>query len=197
MWGGIPAGFLWDTRESVAGHRRNDDVEGILRLPAERGGIGQRADDLQLLDDRPRPAVRDDERQRVLLFRANVNEMNVQPVDLRDELWQGAEPGLALAPVVFAGPILRQVLHGLELHALRRVVDRLSFRPAGRLDAPAKICQRLFRSLEMKRTNRIRPRQLVQIRCNRAFGRLGGVGGRTLCVAGGNQKHDRDECACA
>ena len=46
--------------------------------------IGERIDNLDLLDDRPGPSVRDDERQRVFVLRTNVNEMNVEPIDLGD-----------------------------------------------------------------------------------------------------------------
>jgi hypothetical protein len=49
-------------------------------------GFRQPIDDLQLLDDRPGPSVQDDERQRVFVFRTDVNEVNVEPVDLGDEL---------------------------------------------------------------------------------------------------------------
>ena len=55
------------------------------------GGIGQRIDDLQLLDDRARPSVRDDEWQCILVSRPNVNEMDVQAIDLGDELRQGVQ----------------------------------------------------------------------------------------------------------
>ena len=48
--------------------------------------IGQRIDNLQLLDNRAGPAVRHDERQRALVFRTNVNKVNVEPVDLGDEI---------------------------------------------------------------------------------------------------------------
>jgi hypothetical protein len=48
--------------------------------------IGQWIDDLELLDDRARPSVRDDERHCVFVLRANVNEMNVHAVDLGDEV---------------------------------------------------------------------------------------------------------------
>ena len=64
------------------------------------GGIGQWIDDLQLLDDRARPAVRDDKRQRIFMLRANVNEVDVESIDLGDELRQGLELGLDLPPVV-------------------------------------------------------------------------------------------------
>jgi hypothetical protein len=52
-------------------------VEGVRRAPAVRRRIGERADDLQLLDDRARPSVTDDDRQRVLVLRANVDEVDV------------------------------------------------------------------------------------------------------------------------
>jgi hypothetical protein len=65
-----------------------------------RGGIGERADELELLDDRAGPAVADDERQRVLVLRANVDEVDVQPIDLGHELREGVQPRLALAPVI-------------------------------------------------------------------------------------------------
>ena len=59
-------------------------------------GIGQWIDNLELFDDRAGPAVRDDEGQRILMLRTNVNEMNVQPVDLGDEMRQGLQFRLAL-----------------------------------------------------------------------------------------------------
>jgi hypothetical protein len=39
--------------------------------------IRQRIDDLQLLDDRAGPSVRDDERQCLFVFRTHVDEMNI------------------------------------------------------------------------------------------------------------------------
>ena len=126
-----------------------------------RRGIGQRVDDLQLLDDRAGPSVRDDERQRIFMFRTNVNEMNVQPVDLGDELRQGVQSRLDLAPVVFGRPIARELLHRRELHALRCIRDRFPFGPPCRVDAPAQFGQFRFRNIHMKRTNRILGRSLL------------------------------------
>ncbi|MGY4427900.1 hypothetical protein ACVWWO_000377 [Bradyrhizobium sp. F1.13.1] len=42
--------------------------------------------------------MRDDQRQCVLMLRANVNEMDIKAVDLGDELRQGVELRLHLAP---------------------------------------------------------------------------------------------------
>ena len=61
-------------------------MESVRCLATMRRGIGQGIDDLQLLDDGAGPSVRDDEWQRVFVLRTNVNEMNVEPIDLGDEL---------------------------------------------------------------------------------------------------------------
>jgi len=74
-------------------------MERVGGARAVRGGIRQRLDDLQLLDDRAGPPVGDDQRQRILVPGADVDEVDVEPVDLGDELRQGVELRLAGAPV--------------------------------------------------------------------------------------------------
>jgi hypothetical protein len=78
--------------------------------------VGERVDDLQLFDDRARPAVVDEERQRVVVLRADVNEVDVQPIDLGAELGQGVQFRLADAPGVVRGPVAREFLHRRERH---------------------------------------------------------------------------------
>src|ERR1700685_4037534 len=94
-------------------------------------GIGQ------WIDDRTGPTVGDDERQRIFMFRTNVDEMNVESVDLRHELRQGIQPGLDLPPIMFRPPIARDLLNRCELHALRWIRDRLLIWPVGRSDTAA------------------------------------------------------------
>ena len=62
--------------------------------------------------------MRDDNGQRVLFFRAHVNEMNVDAVDVGYELRQRLQLRLALAPVVVRRPIAREFLDRRELHTL-------------------------------------------------------------------------------
>jgi hypothetical protein len=119
-------------------------VESIRRGRTLRRGIGKRLNDLDLLDDRAGPAVRDDHRQRVFMLRAHVDEVNVEPVDLGNEIRQGIEPGLNLAPVVVLRPIAGEFLHRCKLHALRCVLDRFLLGPVRRLDATPEIHERLF-----------------------------------------------------
>jgi hypothetical protein len=61
-------------------------VERVGGAPAPRGRIDEPIDEFQLLDDRARPPVIDNDRQRVVSLRAHVNEVNVQAVDLGDEV---------------------------------------------------------------------------------------------------------------
>jgi hypothetical protein len=74
------------------------------------------------LEDRARPAVGDDHRQRVLALGPDVNEVDVEPVDLRDELRLGMQLRLALVPVVVGRPVARELLHQRQRHTLRVVV---------------------------------------------------------------------------
>jgi hypothetical protein len=104
-----------------------------------RHRIGQRLDELHLLDDRARPAMRDDDRQGLLVLRAHVDEMDVEAVDLGDEVRHRVDARLALAPVVFRGPVARELLRGGELHALRGIGDGFLFGESCRQHALAQV----------------------------------------------------------
>ena len=129
----IPAGFRRLAGKAVARHRRDHDVERVRFGAAMRGGVGERIDDLQLLDDRTGPAVRDDHRQRILMLRLHVDEVDVEAVDLGDEVRQRLQMRLALAPIVFRSPVLDELLHRGELHALCCRLPPGSTRSAGKL----------------------------------------------------------------
>lgn len=86
--------------------------------PAMCCGIGQRIDDLQLLDNGARPSMRDNDGQRIVVLRANVKEVNVQSVDLGDELRQGVELRLHLPPVVIGLPVADELLERRQRHPL-------------------------------------------------------------------------------
>src|SRR6202023_4388557 len=104
-------------------------MKSVFRLSTVGSRIGERADDLQLLNDRSGPTVRDDDGQSVRIFRPNMNEMNVQSIDVGYKLRKGVQLRLHLSPVVLGRPILRELLHGRELDALRRITDHLFARP--------------------------------------------------------------------
>jgi len=128
-------------------------IERVLGASAVGGGIGERPDDLELLDDRARPAVGDNHRQGIWMAGANLDEMNVQPIDLGHELRQGVEFRLAFAPIVICYPIARERLHRRQSHVLRLISDCLLLRPACRADALAEVNQRLFWNVDVERAN--------------------------------------------
>jgi len=105
------------------------------------GRVGQRIDDLQLLEERAGPPVGDDDRQGILVLRTNMDEVNVQTVDLGHEVREGPHLRLALAPVVLGRPVMGEPLRRRELRALGDVAHRFTFGPSRRLDASPQVLQ--------------------------------------------------------
>ena len=126
-------------------------MECIRRVGPAGGGVGERLDDLQLLDGGARPPVRHDKRQRVRVRGAHVNEVDVHPVDLGDEVRQRDEALLELAPVVTPRPIVGQCLNRVELHTLGGI--GLPIGPPSRRDPSTKVCQLVFRSADGEGAN--------------------------------------------
>ena len=124
-----PAGMRRLVRKAVTRQRRRYDVKGVLRLAAEGCRIGERRNDFVKFDDRSRPAVGEDDRQRVRVFRPRMDEVDVQAVDLGAELREGINPRFALAPIISVAPIGHQRLKPRERHTLGPIIYRLAFRP--------------------------------------------------------------------
>src|SRR4051812_6867762 len=93
----------------------------------------------------------DDERQRILVFGANVDEMDVHPIDPGDEVWQGVQSRLALAPVVVVEPIAGELLHRLEAYTMRVICDWLLLGPAGSAEACTQILEIRFGCFDRER----------------------------------------------
>ena len=100
-------------------------MESVRCASTVCGRIGQWLDDLELFNDRARPAVCDDDRQGILMHRASMNKVDVQAVDLGDESREGVEFCFALAPVVLRRPVALELPDSRERHALRMIGDRL------------------------------------------------------------------------
>ena len=103
--------------------------------------------------DRARPAVRHDQRQRVLVRRLHVDEVDVQPVDLGLELRQRVQSRFAPAPVVLGRPVAGELLDRRQLHALGPIGDELLGRPASRLDAAAQLFDLALRDVDSERAD--------------------------------------------
>src|ERR1700687_736286 len=105
------------------------------------------------------------------MSRPDVNEVDIQPVDLGDELGMRVQVRLALPQFVIGRPIPRERLNEGELHALRRIGDGFLLRESRRRDAPAQFDQIRFWSLEAKWANRgLVKRLLVALWCSTGLG---------------------------
>src|SRR5580700_11042611 len=101
--------------------------------------------------------MRDDERQRILMLRADVNELNVEPVDLGDEVRIGIQLRFDLAPVVFGLPVADELLNRREPHALRIVADGLLLGQACRGQAISEIDQGFLRNVDAEGPDGVAP----------------------------------------
>src|SRR5207244_11812113 len=128
--------------EAKAWERRHDDMERVLRPSPVAGGIAEWADDLHELHDRSRPSVRENDRQRVLLRGAHVDEMNANPVDLGPVLREGVDASLKAAPVILVAPVSNERLSLLEGDALRPIADGFPLRPPRGRQSPLEIVRR-------------------------------------------------------
>ena len=73
-------------RKTKARHGRNNHVEGIIRRAAKTGGIGQWSDRFKKLEDRARPSVGKNQRNRLRPASLHVIKVNIEIADAREEL---------------------------------------------------------------------------------------------------------------
>ena len=149
----VPADLGRLAGEPVPRQGGEHEVEGILGAAAVRRRVGERADRVEHLDHGAGPAVRHDQRQRVLVLGPDVDEVDVDAVDLGRELRQRVQLRLGPAPVVLPGPVARQRLERRQLHTLGAVVDQLPARQPRRRDAATQLRKPLFRELDLERTD--------------------------------------------
>src|SRR4051794_33417004 len=88
------------------------------------------------------------------MFRANMDEMNVEAVDHGGELREGVQPRLTLTPVIVRSPVTSERLYRRQPYALRSIVHRFPVRPPRGVDAPAQIGKLGFRNTHVKRPDR-------------------------------------------
>src|SRR5215212_6166952 len=90
------------------------------------------------------------------MARADMNEMNVQSVDHRNELWERIQLCLYLTPVVVLTPVAHEILEFRQLHSLGLIRDCLALGPARRQQALTKVDQVFLGDVNTKRADRDR-----------------------------------------
>src|SRR2546426_11567307 len=84
------------------------------------------------------------------MTRADVYEMNVEPIDRGHELRQGIQLRLRLPPVVARPPVANERLQLFQLDALRSIGNRFAVGPPRRREALAEIDDSVFRNLDVE-----------------------------------------------
>ena len=79
-----------------------------------------------------------------------MDEVDVDPIDLGNELGERVELRLARAPVVLGRPVAGQLLDGRQLHALRTIGDELLRGQPPELDAPSEVVQGPLRDVDLE-----------------------------------------------
>ena len=132
-------------------------MKGVGGITAVRRRIDQGLDHFLKFDDRAGPAVGDDERQRRGIFRAHMEEVDAQPVDLAGELVKAIELGLARAPIICIGPVLTDILNPSQRRALAPVIDQLRIRPARALQSRFEIGKHIVADIDAERLDHCLP----------------------------------------
>ena len=107
-------------------------MKRLRGIEAVGARIAQRADDVEKLHHRTRPAVQQDQRPRGWLGRFDVQEMHRLAVDLGAELRVGVELGLLGAPVELTRPVVGQLPEVINGHPALPGCARQLLGPAGR-----------------------------------------------------------------
>ena len=118
-----------------------------------RRGIRERADDVGELHERPGPAVGQQQRGGVGLWRADVQEVNILAVDFRNELREGVQLRLGGPPVVIFAPVanqLPQVLHRDSAFPAGAKPGR----PAGIFEPSPQVVECVLRDVYLERPHR-------------------------------------------
>ena len=99
-------------------------------------------------------AVGDDDRQRIRMTGAEVDELDVEPVDSRDELRKTVQFRLHLSPVIVRAPVANELLQLGQLRALRPIGDGFLVGPSRGDHAAAKVVERGLGYVDRERANR-------------------------------------------
>jgi hypothetical protein len=98
--------------------------------------------------------MRNDQRQRILVLRLHMDEVDVEPIDVGDEVGITIDPRLDLPPVVLLQPVIGELLDRIEPDALRVVVDGLALGPSRRGNPALEVVELVVRGMIAERPDR-------------------------------------------
>ena len=129
-------------REPEAGQRRHDDVERVGRVAAVGGRVGQRPDHLAPEPERPRPTVREDQRDRRWSVAGLADEVDGHAVDLDAMVVELVDGPLGRAPVKAVDPVVDELAQVARADPIELVLVVGVARPTSVLQTPLEILER-------------------------------------------------------
>ena len=148
-----PARLAGRAREAEAGKGGDHEVERVGRSRAVRPRVRERFDHVDELDDRARPAVCHDQRERVRLGRTDVEEVDVLAIDRGRELGEPVQPGLPRAPVVAVQPAVRKASYVRERDPVVGPGPGHLVRPAGSSEPVSEVVEVLLGDVDPVRSD--------------------------------------------
>ena len=132
----------------AGGSRRG---EGVGRIAAETRGISQARNDVEKLEDRSRPGMRQQQRKRLWSLAIDVEKVQVDAMQRHLELRECVEARFLRAPVEAAASVLHQLLQIRDARAVRPgLTGRLIWKPSAR-ETLAQIADRAIRNVQSER----------------------------------------------
>src|SRR5580658_5483544 len=108
-------------RKAEARKGRNNHIERVGGIAAERCRVGQRTNHLVQIPEGPRPSVRENQRDRLRTLAWLVDEMNGNAVDGGAVMREAIDFGLVLAPVIVVAPVSDYLFEVGSIGAVRPV----------------------------------------------------------------------------
>src|SRR5205823_9009361 len=132
-------------RKPAARERWRDDIERIVRIAAVRRGVGEQREELRHLEERARPAMQEQDRNRVRPAPRLAKEMQTEAVDVRQKVGKRVEALLLRAPVEAVAPVSEQLAQVVEVRAVIPGAAGDLVGPPCAVDAVAEVRERVLR----------------------------------------------------
>ncbi len=129
------SGTVTGVEKTKAHQRRDDDIERVGRVAAERARVGERPDHLAPIPKRPRPAVRENDRNRCRTLAELADEVHPNAVDFDPMVRERIDLALYFTPVEFVDPVVDELFEITRADAVIPILIVEVDRPACGLQA--------------------------------------------------------------
>ena len=168
-----PAGHFGFAGKSIARQRGDHEMISIVGRPAMRKRVGKRPDHIHEFEHRARPAMGQQERASAGFFRADMEAMDINAINLDQMVGIGIERSLTPAPVIAVPPIGNELFDIGKRDALVPIVYRFLFGETGERKPGLEIIEHILANIDREIPNFSRhacsPLRIAVTRCQSIF----------------------------